>query len=971
MGTPQFSLQQNAEGEDRITYFGVTDTRGKHVPFGIKQEDRSRHTYVIGKTGMGKSTLLENMAVQDIQSGEGLCFIDPHGGTAEKLMEYIPEDRVKDVLYFAPFDLEYPISFNVLENVDADKRHLVVAGLMSAFEKIWVDAWSARMAYILQNTIGALLEFPGATLLAVNRMYIDKEYRKNVVAKVTDPSVRSFWVDEFTKYTDRYAQEATPAIQNKIGQFASNALVRNVIGQETSSFDIRELMDDKKIFIVNLSKGRVGEGNANLLGSMLITKIYLAAMSRADVAPGKQKALPPFYLFVDEFQNFANKSFAEILSEARKYKLALTIAHQYIEQMEDEVRAAVFGNVGSMLTFRVGAYDADVLEKEFAPTFEVDDLVNLGARQIYLKLMIDGVSSQPFSATTMPPIPEPEVNQTDTAIAYSRATYARPRAEVEKAIEDWSNKKYEDPEAEEKERARQERRAARDAAEQRPPRAHMQSVARKPLPTQPRAPRSADQPKHTERPTTPRARVSTVVSKTATTPRTPQPVRKEQRTEDLRSVLATVAKKEDGKEALKKAPTPARDDGKGVTDEGKAELRNLLAGLTKGQASASAVSTPAAKTPPQPSVGAPGGISEPTPTPEGVKEAMEKQEKAATHTPTLAPTPAKEQKVKKGKDGDPLDMWDDGTEDVDNSPPPASKPDTEIPTPAPTSNKGTGFGALTRRPVVPASAGPQSLPQATAPTDAKPKPVSAPVAQKPDATLAPKKTPPAKTESGESITAPHAKTPVPSAPALPRVPKVQPAVSATKQDDVDPLDMWATSEGSESTATQKEATDQKKESSTGPKVPVAKAPQKKSPPATTHVPVTPVKAEQVQPDASAQKKVVSPTPTPPMPPRVPTAPAATTPPTPPATSVPPKQEEASADIWDTVDTQPAAQKKDTPDVSGTPEKSIPNKKDTAAPDIWDTLDENSGATPEASPKPVKEMPSDEMKQMLHVDKPKM
>ncbi len=422
---------------NHITYFAETDARNKKIRFGIKAKDRLKHVYVIGKTGMGKSTLLENMAIQDIQNGNGIAFIDPHGGTAEKLLDYVPESRIKDVLYFAPFDLEHPISFNLIEDIGPDKRHLVVNGLMSTFEKIWVDAWSARMAYILNNSLLALLEYPGATLLGVNRMLSDKEYRKKVVDNVKDPSVRSFWVDEFAKYTERFAAEATPAIQNKVGQFTSNPLVRNIIGQPKSSFDLREIMDKKKIIIVNLSKGRVGEGNANLIGSMFITKIYLAAMSRADKNEAELGKLPNFYLYVDEFQSFANKSFADILSEARKYKLNLTIAHQYIEQMEEEVRDAVFGNVGTMIAFRVGAFDSEVLEKEFAPTFVAADLVNLGFAQVYLKLMIDGVSSQPFSATTMGPIARPEISFKDDVIRSSREQFARPRATVEKNIVDW------------------------------------------------------------------------------------------------------------------------------------------------------------------------------------------------------------------------------------------------------------------------------------------------------------------------------------------------------------------------------------------------------------------------------------------------------------------------------------------------------------------------------------------------------
>lgn len=426
-----------AENGEQVTYFGETDARGKRVRFGIRAKDRTKHMYVIGKTGMGKSTLLENMAIQDIENGEGLAFVDPHGSSAEKLLDYIPEERIKDTLYFAPFDLGHPVSFNILEDMGPDKRHLVVNGLMSTFEKLWADMWSARMSYILQNTIQALLEYPDSTLLGINRVLVDKNYRKKVVNNVKDPAVRAFWLEEFAKYTDRYTQEATPAIQNKVGQFVSNPLIRNIIGQPNSAFDIREIMDKKKILIANLSKGKVGEGNANLLGGMLITRIYLAAMSRADASERELQTLPNFNLYVDEFQSFANKTFENILSEARKYKLNLTIAHQYIEQMEEEVRNAVFGNVGTMITFRVGAYDAEVLEKEFAPTFYADNLVNLGVYQMYLKLMINGVSSQPFSAVSMPPISPPALSFREQIIDYTRTHFGRPRAEVEAEIKKW------------------------------------------------------------------------------------------------------------------------------------------------------------------------------------------------------------------------------------------------------------------------------------------------------------------------------------------------------------------------------------------------------------------------------------------------------------------------------------------------------------------------------------------------------
>ncbi len=424
---------------DKVIYFAETDARNSRIKFGIKQKDRSRHVYVIGKTGMGKSTLLENMAAQDIQSGNGMCFIDPHGKTAELLLEYIPKERMKDVLYFAPFDMEHPISFNIMEDVGYDKRHLVVSGLMSAFKKIWKDAWSARMEYILSNTLFALLEYPDATLLSVNRMLSDKNFRKKVVENIQDTAVKSFWVDEFANYTERMAAEAVPAIQNKVGQFTSNPLIRNIIGQPKSSFDLREMMDSKKIIIVNLSKGRMGESNAQLLGSLLVTKIYLAAMSRADAGPHEIDLLPDFSLFVDEFQSFANESFADILSEARKYKLNLHIAHQYVEQMPEEVRAAVFGNVGTLITFRVGSADAELFEKEFAPTFMQQDIVNLGFAQVYMRLMIDGIGSKPFSATTLPPLAVPEDNSTVEVIEASRRQFARSRAEVEEQVKTLTN----------------------------------------------------------------------------------------------------------------------------------------------------------------------------------------------------------------------------------------------------------------------------------------------------------------------------------------------------------------------------------------------------------------------------------------------------------------------------------------------------------------------------------------------------
>ena len=425
-----------------INFFGITNFRNTRRRFGIKIDDRRRHFYVVGKTGMGKTEMLKNMAVQDILGQEGIGFVDPHGEAAEELLQFVPAERVKDVIYFNPADTDYPIAFNVMEDVHEEYRHLVASGLMSVFKKVWPDVWSARMEYILNNTVLALLEYPGATLLGINRMLVDVDYRQKVIDKLKDPVVKAFWVQEYARYTQRYEVEATAAIQNKVGQFVSNPLIRNIVGQTHSSFDMREVMDGKKILILNLSKGRIGEDNSRLLGAMLITKIQLAAMSRVNVPENQRQ---DFFLYIDEFQNFASDSFVNILSEARKYRLSLILSHQYIAQLdenESRVRGAVFGNVGTLVSFRVGAEDAEFLEKEFSPEFLAIDFVNLGKYVIYVKLMIDGVTGRPFSAETMPPpvlpFASPEESNETEIIRLNREQYATPRQNVEDEIAKWT-----------------------------------------------------------------------------------------------------------------------------------------------------------------------------------------------------------------------------------------------------------------------------------------------------------------------------------------------------------------------------------------------------------------------------------------------------------------------------------------------------------------------------------------------------
>ncbi|MFA6228322.1 MAG: CxxC-x17-CxxC domain-containing protein [Patescibacteria group bacterium] len=425
------------EPNNNVTIFGETNYRNARRSFGIKRDDRRRHMYVIGKTGMGKTTLLENLIISDILNGEGCCYIDPHGDTAEKLLDFIPPHRINDVIYLNPADAEFPIAFNVLEAVDEINKNFVASGLISVFKKLWADSWGPRLEYILRNTILSLLDYPGSTLLGIMRILVEKDYREKVVAKIKDPVVRSFWVNEYSKWNEKTLQEVISPIQNKVGQFLSNFLIRNIVGQVTSTIDLREIMDNKKILILNLAKGKIGEDTMKLLGSMIVTKLYLAAMSRVDIL---EKDRPDFYLYVDEFQNFATESFANILSEARKYRLNLIVAHQYIEQLPEEVAAAVFGNVGTLICFRVGAADAEKLVLEFAPFFTEEDLVNLPAFAVYLKLMIDGVSSDPFSAATLPPLfEEYRTNNSEKVTYVSRERYANPRAVVEDKINRWSS----------------------------------------------------------------------------------------------------------------------------------------------------------------------------------------------------------------------------------------------------------------------------------------------------------------------------------------------------------------------------------------------------------------------------------------------------------------------------------------------------------------------------------------------------
>jgi len=423
-------MNENNDHKEQVTPIAITNWRDIRKHFGIKQKNRRGHMYVVGKTGTGKSSLLGNMIISDIANGNGLALIDPHGDLAETVLKFIPQHRVKDVIYLNPGDLEYPVPLNFLEKVEPAYRHRIVSGLISVFKKIWHEFWGPRLEHLLRFALFTLLDYPESTLLDVTRLFTDVPFRAKVLAYITQEAVRAFWQSEFDKYSPYLRSEAVSPILNKMGQFLTNSPLRNIVGQKDNTFNLRKVMDEGKILIANLSKGAIGEDNCALLGAMLVTQIQLAALSRANV---KEQERRPFYLYVDEVHNFLTQSFADVLSESRKYGLNLVLAHQYASQLQEEMRNAIFGNVGTIISFRVGADDAKYLAREFAPAFDEPDFVSLPNYRIYLKLMIDGVTSQPFSALTLP-LSEQGISKSDEIVIESRRRYGRLRKEVEQSI---------------------------------------------------------------------------------------------------------------------------------------------------------------------------------------------------------------------------------------------------------------------------------------------------------------------------------------------------------------------------------------------------------------------------------------------------------------------------------------------------------------------------------------------------------
>lgn len=404
-----------------ICFFAKTEYKNKDTIFGIKTADRRKHVYTIGKTGAGKSTLIANMAIDDVRKGRGLGIIDPHGDLSEIILDYIPKRRLNDVVYLEPFDTERPFSLNVLEVKNKQQKDLVASGIVSIFYKLYKDSWGPRLEYILRNVILTLLEIPDATLVDVLSLLANADYRKKNLAHVQDQVLRNFWEKEYAKMPDRLKAEAISPIQNKVGQFVTSKMIRNIIGKPKSSINLEEIMNEGKILILNLSQGKLGEDNASLLGAMLITQIQLAAMNRSFI---KEEQRKDFFLYVDEFQNFATSSFIKILSEARKYRLSLTLANQYIEQLDEDVQRAIFGNVGTLISFVVGARDAYILSKEYGEIYEESDLVSLGRFETVMKLCIDNMTSAPFPATTLP-LPALKNDNREKIIRLCKEKYGR------------------------------------------------------------------------------------------------------------------------------------------------------------------------------------------------------------------------------------------------------------------------------------------------------------------------------------------------------------------------------------------------------------------------------------------------------------------------------------------------------------------------------------------------------------------
>ena len=408
---------------------------GDAQPFGIAAVDERQHIYIIGKTGSGKTTLLRNLIVQHIKLGHGVGLIDPHGDLAEELLNHIPPRRADHLVYFNPGDIEFPIGMNVIGSVKPDDRHLVASGIVSAFKAIWRDSWGPRLEYILYNAVSALLECRNQTLLGVNRLLTDDNYRAKVIRQIADPFIRAFWAEEYESYDERFKREAIAPIQNKIGQFLLNPVVRNILGQVRKKVDIPFVMNNSRLFIANLSKGQLGHDKANLLGSLLVTQFQLGAMARSTKPESERR---DFYLFIDEFQNFTTDAFAAILAEARKYRLCLTLSHQYIDQLPDAIRQAVFGNVGTLVAFRMGYTDAEAMEKEFGKTIPATSLADLERYEAVVKLLVEGANQEPFRAKMLPPL-ENRVGRRNKLIALSRERFSMPRVKIEEKLKRWMN----------------------------------------------------------------------------------------------------------------------------------------------------------------------------------------------------------------------------------------------------------------------------------------------------------------------------------------------------------------------------------------------------------------------------------------------------------------------------------------------------------------------------------------------------